>query len=56
MWERCYMTRLSFLFQSIQDMGNTRARQLYEANLPESFRRPQTDQYPSLSAHTQRGT
>ncbi|XP_034544354.1 stromal membrane-associated protein 1-like [Notolabrus celidotus] len=30
--------------QSIQDMGNTRARQLYEANLPESFRRPQTDQ------------
>lgn len=30
--------------QSIQDMGNTRARQLYEANLPDSFRRPQTDQ------------
>lgn len=30
--------------QSIQEMGNTRARQLYEANLPESFRRPQTDQ------------
>ncbi|KAG8015151.1 Stromal membrane-associated protein 1 [Nibea albiflora] len=30
--------------QSIQDMGNTKARQLYEANLPESFRRPQTDQ------------
>ncbi|XP_054460435.1 stromal membrane-associated protein 1-like isoform X2 [Anoplopoma fimbria] len=30
--------------QSIQDMGNTNARQLYEANLPESFRRPQTDQ------------
>lgn len=30
--------------QSIQDMGNTRARQRYEANLPESFRRPQTDQ------------
>uniref|UniRef100_A0A3Q1FVR7 Small ArfGAP 1 n=1 Tax=Acanthochromis polyacanthus TaxID=80966 RepID=A0A3Q1FVR7_9TELE len=26
------------------DMGNTRARQLYEAHLPESFRRPQTDQ------------
>lgn len=25
-------------------MGNTKARQLYEANLPESFRRPQTDQ------------
>ncbi|XP_013865638.1 stromal membrane-associated protein 1 [Austrofundulus limnaeus] len=30
--------------QSIQDMGNTRARRLYEANLPDSFRRPQTDQ------------
>ncbi|KAL4639965.1 stromal membrane-associated protein 1 isoform X2 [Arapaima gigas] len=30
--------------QSVQEMGNTRARQLYEANLPESFRRPQTDQ------------
>ncbi|XP_041922172.1 LOW QUALITY PROTEIN: stromal membrane-associated protein 1 [Alosa sapidissima] len=33
--------------QSVQDMGNTRARQLYEAHLPENFRRPQTDQYPS---------
>lgn len=33
-------------------MGNTKARQLYEANLPESFRRPQTDQYPSLLADT----
>lgn len=30
--------------QSIQEMGNTKARQLYEANLPENFRRPQTDQ------------
>ncbi|XP_061578789.1 stromal membrane-associated protein 1-like [Cololabis saira] len=30
--------------QSIQDMGNTNARQLYEANLPDTFRRPQTDQ------------
>ncbi|XP_061085599.1 stromal membrane-associated protein 1-like isoform X1 [Conger conger] len=30
--------------QSIQDMGNTRARQMYEASLPENFRRPQTDQ------------
>ncbi|XP_028307773.1 stromal membrane-associated protein 1-like isoform X2 [Gouania willdenowi] len=25
-------------------MGNTRARQLYESNLPDNFRRPQTDQ------------
>lgn len=30
--------------QSIQDIGNTRARQMYEANLPDNFRRPQTDQ------------
>ncbi|XP_034538568.1 stromal membrane-associated protein 1-like isoform X2 [Notolabrus celidotus] len=30
--------------QSMVDMGNNRARQLYEAHLPESFRRPQTDQ------------
>ncbi|XP_063772854.1 stromal membrane-associated protein 1 isoform X2 [Pseudophryne corroboree] len=30
--------------QCMQDMGNTNARLLYEANLPESFRRPQTDQ------------
>ncbi|XP_057198601.1 stromal membrane-associated protein 1 isoform X1 [Triplophysa rosa] len=30
--------------QSVQSMGNTRARQLYEAHLPENFRRPQTDQ------------
>ncbi|TRY98288.1 hypothetical protein DNTS_034049 [Danionella cerebrum] len=32
--------------QSVQSMGNTKARQLYEAHLPENFRRPQTDQYP----------
>ncbi|XP_051940347.1 stromal membrane-associated protein 1 [Hippocampus zosterae] len=30
--------------QRIQDMGNTKARQLYEADLPTNFRRPQTDQ------------
>ncbi|KAM4694669.1 stromal membrane-associated protein 1 isoform 2-T2 [Discoglossus pictus] len=30
--------------QCMQDMGNTKARILYEANLPENFRRPQTDQ------------
>ncbi|KAG7262767.1 hypothetical protein CRUP_005331 [Coryphaenoides rupestris] len=29
---------------SMVDMGNRRARQLYEAHLPEGFRRPQTDQ------------
>lgn len=37
--------------QSIQEMGNTKARKLYEANLPDGFRRPQTDQYPSSSVH-----
>ncbi|XP_058507432.1 stromal membrane-associated protein 1-like isoform X2 [Solea solea] len=30
--------------QSMVDMGNSRGKQLYEAHLPESFRRPQTDQ------------
>ncbi|XP_076017033.1 stromal membrane-associated protein 1-like isoform X2 [Genypterus blacodes] len=30
--------------QSMVDMGNCKARQLYEAHLPENFRRPQTDQ------------
>ncbi|XP_029451508.1 stromal membrane-associated protein 1 isoform X5 [Rhinatrema bivittatum] len=30
--------------QCMQDMGNTKARLCYEANLPENFRRPQTDQ------------
>uniref|UniRef100_A0A0K8TB35 Arf-GAP domain-containing protein n=1 Tax=Lygus hesperus TaxID=30085 RepID=A0A0K8TB35_LYGHE len=28
---------------SLQNMGNSRARAVYEANLPDSFRRPQTD-------------
>ncbi|TNN65415.1 Stromal membrane-associated protein 1 [Liparis tanakae] len=32
--------------QSMVDMGNNRAKRLYEDHLPESFRRPQTDQYP----------
>ncbi|CAB1344606.1 unnamed protein product, partial [Coregonus sp. 'balchen'] len=26
------------------DMGNSKSRQLYEANLPDNYRRPQTDQ------------
>ncbi|XP_078504147.1 stromal membrane-associated protein 1 isoform X2 [Lissotriton helveticus] len=30
--------------QCMQDVGNTKARIVYEANLPENFRRPQTDQ------------
>ena len=47
-----YLPICHSFFQSIQDMGNTNGRRLYEANLPESFRRPQTDQYPSLWADT----
>lgn len=27
----------------LQQMGNSRARAVYEANLPDSFRRPQND-------------
>ncbi len=27
----------------IQNMGNSKARAVYEANLPDNFRRPQTD-------------
>ncbi|XP_055018900.1 stromal membrane-associated protein 1-like [Boleophthalmus pectinirostris] len=30
--------------QSMVEMGNSRAKQVYEAHLPESFRRPQSDQ------------
>lgn len=30
--------------QSMRVMGNKRAKQVYEAELPEHFRRPQTDQ------------
>ncbi|XP_031679414.1 stromal membrane-associated protein 1 isoform X8 [Oncorhynchus kisutch] len=30
--------------QSMVDMGNNKAKQLYEAHLPDTFRRPQTDQ------------
>ncbi|XP_077585521.1 stromal membrane-associated protein 1-like [Stigmatopora nigra] len=30
--------------QSMMDMGNGRAKQVYEAHLPENFSRPQTDQ------------
>ena len=38
-------------------MGNSRARAVYEANLPDHFRRPQTDSYPylDLQAYDDRG-
>lgn len=32
-----------FTLQNLQQMGNSRARAVYEANLPDNFRRPQTD-------------
>lgn len=44
------LSSFSVCVQSVQSMGNTKARKLYEANLPDSFRRPQTDQYPTPSA------
>lgn len=28
------------LFQSMEDMGNSRARAVYEANLPDNYKRP----------------
>ena len=31
------------LLKMMQEMGNSRARAVYEANLPDHFRRPQTD-------------
>ncbi|NXS59772.1 SMAP2 protein, partial [Brachypteracias leptosomus] len=34
--------------QCMQEMGNGKANRLYEAYLPENFRRPQTDQHPFL--------
>ncbi|NWU82092.1 SMAP2 protein, partial [Onychorhynchus coronatus] len=36
--------------QCVQEMGNGKANRLYEAFLPENFRRPQTDQHPSPRA------
>ncbi|NXM53246.1 SMAP2 protein, partial [Illadopsis cleaveri] len=35
--------------QCVQEMGNGKANRLYEAYLPENFRRPQTDQHPFFS-------
>ncbi|NWZ36963.1 SMAP2 protein, partial [Brachypodius atriceps] len=35
--------------QCVQEMGNGKANRLYEAYLPENFRRPQTDQHPFYS-------
>jgi len=29
--------------QMVQEMGNSRARAVYEANVPDDFRRPQSD-------------
>ena len=35
----------------MQEMGNSRGRAVYEANLPDGFRRPQTDSYPYLFSY-----
>lgn len=46
------ISRNFFGFQCVQEMGNGKANRLYEAYLPENFRRPQTDQHPfSLEKH-----
>jgi len=34
----------------VQQVGNRLARSVYEAGLPDNFRRPQTDSYP-LDVH-----
>lgn len=39
----CCGANIGFLSQCIQQMGNSRARAVYEANIPDSFRRPQMD-------------
>nr|XP_045360720.1 stromal membrane-associated protein 1 isoform X7 [Camelus bactrianus] len=39
-----YSGKFQVVVECMQDMGNTKARLLYEAHLPENFRRPQTDQ------------
>lgn len=38
-----YEDHFAILKVSLQQMGNSRARAVYEANLPDSFRRPQND-------------
>ncbi|NXE99318.1 SMAP2 protein, partial [Menura novaehollandiae] len=38
--------------QCVQEMGNGKANRLYEAYLPENFRRPQTDQHPFFPGKT----
>lgn len=45
--ENCIHFNFNFhttlILQNLQQMGNSRARAVYEANLPDNFRRPQTD-------------
>ncbi|RUS75126.1 hypothetical protein EGW08_017110, partial [Elysia chlorotica] len=40
----------------MQEIGNSRARAVYEANIPDGFRRPQSDSYPffEILPHTQK--
>lgn len=40
--------RLCFLLQMMMEIGNSRGRAVYEANIPDGFRRPQTDSYAFL--------
>lgn len=38
--------------QCIQEMGNAKAKRLYEGYIPQNFRWPQADQYPSQTGTT----
>jgi len=45
----CYIQNVfttNVVLQMVQEIGNRQARCIYEAGLPDNFRRPQTDSYP----------
>jgi GTPase-activating protein that regulates ARFs (ADP-ribosylation factors), involved in ARF-mediated vesicular transport len=42
-YDDLFLYTFDYLLQSLQQMGNSRARAVYEANIPDNFRRPQTD-------------
>lgn len=48
-WHSVLTCSLFSLLQCMQEMGNGKANRLYEAYLPETFRRPQIDPYLSWS-------
>ena len=36
------------ILQMMMEIGNSRGRAVYEANIPDNYRRPQTDSYPCI--------